>query len=206
MLRVEQLKVATLPGLTFEVRDGECLSVEGPSGSGKTRLLRAVADLDEAPGDIYLDGVERREVAAPDWRKRVRYGSAEPGWWSETPRHAMPAAPSAQARVPRLMTSIGLELELLDRSISLLSTGERQRLSLVRALCDDAKVLLLDEPTASLDPTNAALVEELIRFQLLGGRSVLLVTHDAAMARRLAHNHLLLARTGSVRDPKGAAP
>ena len=69
MLRVEKLKVGGLPPLSFEVAKGECMSIEGPSGSGKTRLLRAIADLDDAPGYVFLEGVERREMPAP-WRRR----------------------------------------------------------------------------------------------------------------------------------------
>lgn len=87
---------------------------------------------------------------------------------------------------------------LLDRQISLLSTGERQRIALVRALLDEPKVLLLDEPTAALDKATTALVEELIRFQLLAGRSVLIASHDTALIERLAHARLQLAPSKPV--------
>ena len=78
MLRVEHLQAGTLPPLTFEVGAGECLAVEGPSGAGKTRLLRAIADLDSAPGQVFLNGAERNEMPAPRWRRHVRYCAAEP--------------------------------------------------------------------------------------------------------------------------------
>ena len=81
MLRIDYLRVPGLPALSFEVPARECLAVEGPSGSGKTRLLRAIADLDAAQGYAYLEGVERRELPGPEWRRRVRYASAEPAWW-----------------------------------------------------------------------------------------------------------------------------
>ena len=77
-----ELKVGALPPLSFELPNGECLAVEGPSGSGKSRLLRAIADLDPSPGYVYLDAIERGEMSAPDWRKRVRYVATEPGWWA----------------------------------------------------------------------------------------------------------------------------
>ncbi len=64
MLRVERLQVAGLPPLSFEVADGECLAIEGASGAGKTLLLRAIADLDPAAGDVVVDGEERREMPA----------------------------------------------------------------------------------------------------------------------------------------------
>jgi ABC-type iron transport system FetAB ATPase subunit len=194
MLKVEHLEVRGLPPLSFEVPAGECLVVEGPSGAGKTLLLRAIADLDPCAGQVFLAGAERREMAAPRWRRRVRFVAAEPAWWAETVRAHLPADP----RIARLIAALGLEEAHLDRRIALLSTGERQRLSLLRALVDEPAALLLDEPTASLDTASAALVEELIRFQLLQGRIVLLTSHDKAQVGRLAHQRLQLGPTAAA--------
>ena len=190
MLRVEHLQVGDLPPLTFEVAEGECLAVEGPSGVGKSRLLRAIADLEPAAGQVFLDGAERNEMAAPEWRSRVRYSGAEPAWWTDTARPVFPQA----NRLDRLIGSVGLGVSVLDRPIAVLSTGERQRLALVRALIDEPKVLLLDEPTTALDPQAAALVEELIRFHVLSGGTALLVSHDSSQIERLAHARLLLPK------------
>lgn len=204
MLRVESLKVDPLPPLTFTVANGECLAVEGPSGSGKTRLLRAIADLDEATGHVFADGAERSEVRAPDWRRRVRYASAEPAWWTPTAREAFPSpTPESSARLERLLTAMAIKPAHLDAPLSELSTGERHRLALARALIDEPSVLLLDEPTSGLDAQSGALVEELIRFQLLAGRTVVLATHDQGQIDRLAHARLQLAKP--VR-PRGAVP
>jgi ABC-type iron transport system FetAB ATPase subunit len=179
--------------MSFSVADGECLAVEGPSGSGKTRILRAIADLDPLDAQLFLDGVERREMPATEWRKAVRYAAAEPGWWSDTPRDSFPNAQAAFSRVTRLLAAVGLDEDILDQPISLLSTGERQRVALVRALADDPKVLLLDEPTGALDVASAALVEELLRFQLLARRTILIASHDPGLIGRLAHARLQLA-------------
>lgn len=189
MLRIDYLSVPGLPPLSFELAAGECLAVEGPSGSGKTRLLRAIADLDPAGGYIFLEGIERRELSAPLWRRRVRYASAEPAWWEPTARQHLPPT----ARLDRLLSALALDTRLLDRPIGELSTGERQRLGLIRALADEPQVLLLDEPTAALDGATTALAEELIKFQLLAGRAMILVSHDEAQIERLAHGRLLLA-------------
>ena len=202
MLRVEHLQIGELPPLTFEVADSECLAIEGPSGVGKTRLLRAIADLEPAHGQVFLDGAERNEMPGCEWRRRVRYCAAEPAWWTETARSAFTSA----ARLDRLLHALGLSPDVLDRPISVLSTGERQRLALARALIDEPKVLLLDEPTAALDAQAAALVEELIKFQLLSGRSAILISHDPNQIERLAHARLLLPKTqGSITPGDRAA-
>jgi ABC-type multidrug transport system ATPase subunit len=201
VLRVERLQIAGLPPLSFEVPAGECLAVEGASGAGKTLLLRAIADLDAAPGDVTLDGEERREMTPQEWRRGVRYCAAEPVWWCDTPRGCL--AP-VHPRIDRLMQSLDLEESLLDRPVATLSTGERQRLALVRALLDEPKVLLLDEPTGALDPQSTALTEELIRFQLLSGHSVLLVSHDQTQVERPSHARLLLSKANGGGDGEGA--
>lgn len=205
MLSVEHLRVGNLPALTFKVAGGECLAVEGPSGSGKSRLMRAIADLDPVPGQVFLDGVERREMTGPEWRRRVRYVAAEPGWWTETPRPSFPAGGPAYQRATRTIAALGLLDEHLDRKIAQLSTGERQRLALARAVTDEPRVLLLDEPTGALDPASTALVEELIRFQILSGRAVLIASHDASLIGRLADLHLQLAPAIEHSDQNGRA-
>ena len=194
MLRVDYLSVGGLLPISFEVAAHECLAVEGPSGSGKTRLLRAIADLDAAEGYVYLEGAERREMPGPEWRRRVRYASAEPAWWGASAREHFPVT----AKLDRLLSAVGLESGLLDRPISELSTGERQRLGLVRAIADEPRVLLLDEPTSALDPQDSALAEELIRFQILAGRFVILVSHNPQQIARLAHSRLVLGGRGQA--------
>lgn len=194
MLRVENLKIGSLPPLSFEVAGAECLAVEGPSGAGKSRLLRAIADLDPVRGHISVDGASQREMPAASWRRLVRYAAAEPVWWTDTVRQGLPGGPAGAARIQRMMAALNLDPRLLDAPLALLSTGERQRFALIRALVDEPRVLLLDEPTAALDPANAALVEEMIRYQLLAGKSVLIASHDRGLLARLAHQRLQLAR------------
>jgi len=203
VLRVEHLQAGALPPLTFKVAAGECLAIEGPSGAGKTRLLRAIADLDPAQGQVFLSGAERLEMPAPQWRRLVRYCAAEPAWWSDTPRDAFTGATAS--RIDRLLHSLGLESAVLDRTVASVSTGERQRLALARALLDEPQVLLLDEPTAALDPQSTALAEELIRYQMLAGRCAILVSHDRGQIERLAHARLLLLKEAS-RPLAAAAP
>lgn len=183
--------VPGLPVLSFEVAAGECLCIEGPSGIGKTRILRAIADLDDCKGQVFLEGAERSELAATVWRRRVRYVAAEPAWWADTARAHVPPGATGK-RFERMALSLGLAPVQLDEPITRLSTGERLRLALARGLSDEPSVILLDEPTGPLDAQSAALTEELIRFQILAGRCVVLVSHDSALTGRLADHHLLL--------------
>ena len=193
MLRVENLCTFAQPNVSFEVATGKCLALQGPSGSGKTTILRAIADLDKAGGLVFLDGAERSEMSAPEWRHLVRYIASEPGWWEDTPRGVFNnLSDTAASKLEKLLDNVGIETDLIDRPVSKLSTGERQRISLVRALIDDPRALLLDEPTAALDTANAALVEELIRYQKLSGKMILLVSHQTAQVRRLADDRLEL--------------
>jgi ABC-type iron transport system FetAB ATPase subunit len=199
VLRVASLKAGPLPPLSFQVGPGSCLAVEGPSGSGKTCLLRAIADLDPAPGQVFLEGAERNEHSAQVWRKAVRYCAAEPAWWTDTPRPAFFNGDAAHdtgknARLLRLLERLGLSDSHLDRPVAVLSTGERQRLALVRALLDEPRVLLLDEPTAALDSANAALVEELLKYLLLSGGCLLLASHDQGLISRMCDARLQLAK------------
>ncbi len=167
------------------VAAGECIAVAGPSGSGKSLLLRMIADLDPSRGDVWLDGRERRAFPAPAWRRQVLYNAAETGWWSEAVADHFDGAEMAFARamVPRL----GLPPDLLDGAVLRLSTGERQRLALIRALAREPKVLLADEPTGALDQQATAVVETILRERLGAGMAIVLVTHSPEQAARLGH-------------------
>ena len=204
VLKIERLKVGALPPLTFSVSDGECLAVLGPSGSGKSRLLRAIADLDPAEGYVAISGVERREMPATAWRRQVRYCTSEPGWWAPTAR-AHVTDPAAATRFVRLAAQLDIADRKLDQPVVELSTGERQRLALARAMADEPKVLLLDEPTGALDPASGALVEEIVRFHVLAGRIALLVSHNAGEVDRLADARLELGPATAAR-PERARP
>lgn len=182
MLRVEGLRVHGLEPVSLEIAGGECVAVQGPSGSGKTLLLRAIADLDPVPGQVYLHDEERGSVSGPEWRRRVRYLAAEPGWWGETPREHF----AQGKKTEKLVTALGLKVAQLDQPLGELSTGERQRLALVRAVVDTPSVLLLDEPTGALDARAGAQAEKVINAQLRAGHAVILVSHDPQQVRRLA--------------------
>ncbi|HEY2211442.1 MAG TPA: ATP-binding cassette domain-containing protein [Bradyrhizobium sp.] len=164
---------------------GVCAAITGPSGSGKSLFLRMIADLDPSQGKVWLNGTERASISAPEWRKQAIYVSAESGWWADTVIEHF--ALYRRSEVAALAARIGLHIDLLDASIARLSTGEKQRLSLVRALLPSPPVLLLDEPTGPLDEGSVAQVEALLQERMATGTSVLLVTHDPNQAERLGN-------------------
>lgn len=153
-------------------------------------LLRAIADLDPSTGTATLEGVDRDAMSGPAWRGRVTYVAAEPGWWAETVGEHYDDWHSALPLVARL----GLPAESHAWPVARLSTGERQRLALVRALMIEPRVLLLDEPTAALDPNATSIVEAIIAERVSGGAAVLWVTHDGEQARRVASRRLVISQ------------
>jgi putative ABC transport system ATP-binding protein len=169
---------------------GECVAISGPSGAGKSLLLRMIADLDPNQGEVALDGRARASFSAPDWRRHVTYCPAESGWWAPVVAAHLP--PARRAAWAALAERLGLDPALLDGPVARLSTGERQRLALSRALVAAPAVLLADEPTGPLDPDSTARVEALLAERLAAGMALLLVTHDTAQATRLAARRLRL--------------
>jgi putative ABC transport system ATP-binding protein len=161
---------------------GDCLVISGPSGIGKSLLLRMIADLDENTGTVSLNGVSREAMPAPHWRRQVLYVAAESGWWAERVREHMQPAEDAAALMPRL----GLRAELLDAPVSQLSTGERQRMALLRAIIRKPVVLLLDEPTSALDHASTLAVEALLMELVATGTSLVVVSHNEQQAERIA--------------------
>ncbi len=185
-LRVDRLETGLIGPLSFEVAEGECVALMGASGAGKSLLLRAIVDLDPSGGAVTLGGLDRGSIAASDWRKQVALVPAESGWWSDRVGDHFPP----HAGVDDLLDELALA-GALNWEVARLSTGERQRLAIARALCRNPKALLLDEPTASLDEAATQRVESLVTRCGQSGLAVLMVTHDrrqgVRMARRILH-------------------
>ena len=202
MLTVRHLTVHGIAPFDLDIGTGECVALTGASGSGKTLVLRAIADLDPNGGEVALDGARRATMAAPDWRRQVSYLAAEPGWWEDRIASHFPDDDAMDDSVAPLLDALGLPRALLGQTVATASTGERQRLALIRLLLLDPPVLLLDEPTASLDAAAAERVEAMLGERLAGGAAILLVTHDPGLAGRLAHRRLRI-RDGVLGPDEG---
>lgn len=195
LLRVDQLCRPGLDPVCFALAPGECVVVQGASGAGKSLLLRAIADLDPNHGRVSLDGNDRMSMTAPAWRALVGYLPAEPGWWADRVAEHFLDWPANEALARRLNLPDGIGVGLVAH----LSTGERQRLALLRALERQPRVLLLDEPTAALDARATAAVEAVLAERRAGGLALLWVSHDVEQAERLGGRRLVVDH-GRVRE------
>lgn len=207
----------------LDIAAGEILAVVGPSGAGKSTLLRLLNFL-EAPTAGTLTYAGRTAPAAPplDWLRQVTMVFQRPVMLSGSVRDNVALGlrlrgEVATARVVAALEQVGLAAQA-GQAASQLSGGEAQRTALARALVLRPRVLLLDEPTANLDPYHVSLIEDIVREQnQLQGTTIVVVTHNIFQARRLAHRAALLLNGALVetspidaffrapRDPRTAA-
>ncbi|MFQ5350263.1 MAG: ATP-binding cassette domain-containing protein [Thermoanaerobaculia bacterium] len=201
------------------IAGGERIALSGPSGAGKTVLLRALALLDSLQGgEILLDGSPIAPAGVPAYRCRVGYLHQAPALADGTVEHnlRLPFSLSAHRRQSfdrhralDLLRQLGKENEFLRRRRGELSGGEAQITALVRLLQLAPSLLLLDEPTAALDPESAELTRALLgdwQRADADARAYLWVTHDAALAGVAADRHLRL-EDGRLEEghPRGPA-
>ncbi|MEQ5815985.1 ATP-binding cassette domain-containing protein [Marinobacter sp. NFXS11] len=190
-LVLENLCVGTLSNVSLTVPGGQVVCLSGPSGSGKSRLLRAVADLEPHGGTVSVADTCQEDLPAHQWRSRVVMVPADSQWWFDDVGGHFPD--DAKTKLP---SALGFPPEVMGWSVSRLSSGERQRLALWRALVLEPEVLLLDEPTANLDNDSTEaieiwLLEEIRRRQI----AVLWVAHDPAQIQRVAEAHYRILGT-----------
>jgi sulfonate transport system ATP-binding protein len=188
-LVLDRVGAGTLEAIALAVSPGEVVCLSGVSGSGKSRLLRAIADLDPHEGEIRLGSTRQTEIPAHRWRRAVMLVPAESQWWFDTVGEHLPAP--AIERLAEDLAALGLPRAALGWAVDRLSSGEKQRLALLRALARGPRALLLDEPTANLDHETTLATERWLRDRIRGeGLAVLWVAHDAEQIRRVGDRHL----------------
>ncbi len=193
---VRRGEAVLLDDVTATIRAGRCTALVGPSGSGKSTLLRLLNRFDDpTSGSIAFHDRPLMAYDVLELRRRVGLVSQRPALLADTVlaelRVARPALPADEAAA--LLTRAGLGRGFLERASSTLSGGEAQRVCLARALTVSPEVLLLDEPTSSLDAASATAVEETIAHLAGEGPTVVLVSHDPGQAHRLADHVLVLS-------------
>jgi putative ABC transport system ATP-binding protein len=177
------------------IQAGRCTAVVGPSGAGKSTLLRVLNRLeDPTEGRVLLDGKPIVEMEVLELRRRVGLAAQRPVLLTDRVADELRVGRrdlSAQ-QSSALLQRVGLGVEFAVRGTAELSGGEAQRLCLARALAVEPEVLLLDEPTSALDGLTAALIADLARDHVAGGGTVVLVSHNLTVVRRVAHHVLVL--------------
>ena len=200
-----------LRGIDFSVTPGEVVAVVGPSGSGKTTLLRALNYLTpfnhgevEIAGRRLRPGMSERADAAVLRAVRVRVGMVFQSFHlfphlsvlgnvMEAPRRVLQLDHgAARARADGLLRRVGLGSHV-DAFPPALSGGPQQRVAIARALAMEPAVLLLDEPTSALDPRLVGEVLSTVAELAMAGQTMIIVTHEIAFARRVAHRVLVVA-------------
>ncbi len=167
--------------VNIEVEASECIGVTGPSGAGKTLFLRSVADLDQHRGSMSIGGIESTGMPAPEWRKKAGLLLSESSWWFDL------VGDHFVNMNETWLEKLGFDISVLGWEVSRLSTGERQRLALLRLLSNRPDVLLLDEPTANLDAENSKNIEMFIAdYRCENKAAVIWVSHDMDQLNRAA--------------------
>jgi alpha-D-ribose 1-methylphosphonate 5-triphosphate synthase subunit PhnL len=193
------LRLPVVEGVTFELEPGECLVLGGPSGVGKSSILRMIWGNYAVDGGRILvrDGEGFADLASGDPRLVMRLRRDTIGYVSQFLR-ALPRLPAREVvaeplvargvdraaaliRAGEMLERLNLPLGLFDLPPATFSGGEKQRVNIARGFLTDHAVLLLDEPTASLDAENSAVVVGMIREKLANGTGIIGIFHDQAV-------------------------
>jgi heme ABC exporter ATP-binding subunit CcmA len=198
-------RVAALRGIDFEIAPGESVSILGANGAGKSTLLRILAGLSR-PSEGRFEALREhpsggtRPLARERLRGEVGYvGHATLVYGDLTARENLVFAarlqgrPASPGHIDSLLEQVRLR-EVADRRAGTFSRGLAQRLSIARAIVHDPPVLLLDEPFTGLDEVSAERLAEQLSALRAGGRSLVLVTHDARRGVELTDRALVLHR------------
>ena len=199
--------------VTAEIETGDWVALIGPNGAGKTSLLRAVAGLLPCDGSVSLEGAPLAELGRRERAQRLALVPQEPRTppWLTVAEYVLmgrtpylrPLAREGDAdhdAAARALSRLDLD-ELVERTLGTLSGGERQRVVVARALAQEASIVLLDEPTASLDIGHQQQALDLLdALRETEGLTLVAAMHDLTLAAQYADRVLLLSRGRIVAD------
>jgi len=190
MLAIHSLSFLDYGPFSFAIDAGKGMSIQGGSGSGKSLLLRAIADLDQHDGKVSLHNELQNNLPAPQWRSQIGYLISETVFWADRVEEHFDNLQS-----PFILRAIdALKIEpLFPQIVTKLSSGEKQRIALLRLLANQPKALLLDEPTSHLDSESRVAAESLItEYQQAHNCPLLLVSHNREQCERMTQQHYVM--------------
>jgi tungstate transport system ATP-binding protein len=183
--------IKALEDINLEAVGGKTITLIGTNGAGKTTLLRVIAGLEERDkGNILLDGKDinakkLRQIATLVFQKTVMFNRSVHGNLAYGLKIRGKKDSEIKERIDRELLAVGLR-NFEKRKARKTSGGEQQRIALARAFLLNPRILLLDEPTANLDPNNATMIERAIASRKKEDEIIIMATHNLAQARRLA--------------------
>ncbi|MCK4427699.1 MAG: phosphate ABC transporter ATP-binding protein [candidate division Zixibacteria bacterium] len=206
-------EITVLRNISVEIESNEVFTVVGPSGSGKSTLLRLLNRLEDlSDGSIFLDGQNIKEMDVVALRRKVGLVFQVPILFDGTVETNILFSLKIRREIPPLagegvaekyINLVGLDRNLLSRNSNELSVGQKQRISIARALTSEPEVLLMDEPTSALDPTATHNIENLILdLKSKIGLTIVFVTHDIEQAKRVGERGMVLVNGEKIEEGK----
>jgi len=199
--------IKALEDINLDIVGGKTITLVGVNGSGKTTLLRVIAGLEERDkGNILLNGQDingrkLRQIATLVFQKTVMFNRSVYGNLAYGPKTRRKMDHEIKEKIGQELLTVGLR-NFEKRKARKTSGGEQQRIALARAFLLDPRILLLDEPTANLDPTNATMIERAIASRKKEDEIIIMATHNLAQARRLA-DEIIHIYNGKIVEQSG---
>ena len=202
-------KVYALKNINLRIERGEFIAIVGPSGSGKTTLLHILGCLDKpTSGTVKFNGIEINRMSEADLLKirRNKIGFVFQHfylipnlnvWENVTLPLLFSRKKTEREKIYSLLESVGLK-EKIYHPVNKLSGGEMQRVAIARALINEPELVLADEPTGNLDTENSERIFELFKLLNIKGITVVIVTHNNDIARRV--DRVITLRDGKIVD------
>ncbi len=192
-----------LQNVSFTVQKNDFLTLVGPSGAGKSTILKLIANLiNPSAGEIRYHNKNINEFDPIAYRRQVSYCFQQPSLFGKTVKdnllfpYQIRKKEADQNHLVDLLNRVDLENDFLDKEITALSGGEKQRIALIRNLVFLPEVLLLDEVTTGLDENSKAIVHQLIKAVHEQGITIIQVTHDQSEIKTA--NNIVQIKKGGV--------
>jgi len=203
-------EITVLKDISVEIKPHEVFTVVGPSGSGKSTLLRLLNRLEDlSDGSIFLDGQNIKDMDVIALRRKVGLVFQVPILFDDTVERniifslKLRNEPNLEGVAEKYINLVGLNKNLLNRNSNELSVGQKQRISIARALTSKPEVLLMDEPTSALDPTATNNIENLVLdLKSKMGLTIVFVTHDIEQAKRVGERGMVLVNGEKIEEGK----